>query len=1482
MEATRDGGPAGGPVAAPMAWESSFARFMKCGPIQFHKTEGAVGHVHWIEKMKNTFEITAYTERFNELALLCPDAIPNEKKKVELYIKGLPEIIKGETTSSRLATLNEAVRMAHALMDRKIQAKNERIAKGLKRKWETTTKVTTITTTATIERHKSRACLKKANRQGGNVHGQAYVIHDAEHNQGPNVVTELDTFDVIVGMDWLVERDALIVCGKKEVHVPYKNKTLPPPRQVEFIIELILDVAPVVRAPYRLAPSKLKELSDQLKELSEKGHVIDSNGVHVDPEKVEAIQNWSVPTTPMKEKISMDFVSRLPRTPSGYDSIWVIVDHLTKSVHFVPMKKTNNIEKLSQQYLKKIVCRHGVPVSIISDRDKTDGQSERMIQTLEDMLRACVIDFGNSCDRHLPLVEISYNNGYHASIKAAPFEALYGRKCRSLVCWKAVRKVMRVSDANQCLAAGLFYFLCKTSLFCIGKFKVDGMVMLKVSPWKGVIRFRKRVIPLEEIQLDDKLYFVEELVEIMDREVVSAVKLPIFNPNEFNLWKMRIEQYFLMTDYSVWEVILNGDSPTPTRVVEGVLQPVAPITAEQKLARKNELKAHAIEKRFGGNTETKKVQKTLLKQQYKNFTGSSSESLDQIHDRLQKLISQLEIHGVSFSQEDVKLNLKIYEVEVKHSSSTGTTTQKLAFVSYSNIDSTTESISAAASVSTVCAKMPVSSLPNVDSLSKAVIYSFFASQSSSPQLDNEDLKQIDVDDLKEMDLRWQMAIKGHFARECRSPKDSRRNEEEPANYAPIAFSSSSSSSDNEVPSCSKACSKAYAQLHSQYDKLTADFCKSQFDVISYQTGTFMPPKPNLVFTTAPTAVKTDHSAFIIQLSPTKPDQALSHPNSPSAPILEDWHVEFSIPVDTPKPTSPKPTSPGKKKNRKACFVDNHKQYALLTHTNPQKHMVPAAVLTQSKPIYITVVRPVSAVVPKIKGNPQHALKDKGVIDSGCLRHMTENMSYLSDFKELNGGYVAFGGNLNGGKISEKGKIRTGKFEGNIDEGFLVGYSVSSKAFRVFNNRTRIVQETLHVNFLENKPNIVDAIFDGKEPDFDVKMPESEVNVSPSSSAQSRKKDDKNKKDAKGKIPVESFIGYKDLSAEFKDCSDNSINEVNAAGFEDPDHPNKIYKVVKALMVYIKPLELGKSASTPIDTEKPLLKGPDCEDVDVHTYSLVRNVDSLTKFYMYPCFLQLIIRKQVGDLSTHTTKYTSHTLTQKVFSNMRRVGEGFSGVETPLFESMLVEQQVDEEGNADEDVNEVNTGDATKGDVSAAHGEGLTVAEELPIPSLTPPTPPPQQTHDISLTSQGEETREEKQGESVEAQTVGTSQRVETSDETVMDDESNQVRMISEVDANADVVLEDVKEAVDEANEVAKDSKVEENVDIQGSENGYSRKRQKQGQKRQNQTQNGKDQKDKVIQSRKSKVKARSQQKSTPGKSKSTPTKPKQKNEENTT
>nr|GEV15873.1 retrotransposon protein, putative, Ty3-gypsy subclass [Tanacetum cinerariifolium] len=126
---------------------------------------------------------------------------------------------------------------------------------------------------------------------------------------------------------------------------------------------------------------------------------------------------------------TMDFVTKLPRMQSGNDTIWVVVGRLTKSAHFLPMKKNDPMDKLARLYLKEVVTGHGIP---------TDGQSERTIQTLKDMLRACVIDFGNGWERHLTLIEFSYKNSYHVSIKATPFEALYGQKCRSPVCWAEV------------------------------------------------------------------------------------------------------------------------------------------------------------------------------------------------------------------------------------------------------------------------------------------------------------------------------------------------------------------------------------------------------------------------------------------------------------------------------------------------------------------------------------------------------------------------------------------------------------------------------------------------------------------------------------------------------------------------------------------------------------------------------------------------------------------------------------------------------------------------------------------------------------------------------------------------------------------------------------------------------------------------------------------------------------------------------------
>ena len=162
------------------------------------------------------------------------------------------------------------------------------------------------------------------------------------------------------------------------------------------------------------------------------------------------------------EKITMDFVTGLPKTQKGNDAIWIIVDRLTKLAHFLPIRWGCSLDQLAQKYVNEIVRLHGVPISIMLDRDprftsrfrrslqeamgtrlnfstafhpQTDGQSERTFQTLEGMLRACVIEFKGSWDEYIPLMEFAYNNYFHSSIGMAPYEALYGRKCRSPLYW---------------------------------------------------------------------------------------------------------------------------------------------------------------------------------------------------------------------------------------------------------------------------------------------------------------------------------------------------------------------------------------------------------------------------------------------------------------------------------------------------------------------------------------------------------------------------------------------------------------------------------------------------------------------------------------------------------------------------------------------------------------------------------------------------------------------------------------------------------------------------------------------------------------------------------------------------------------------------------------------------------------------------------------------------------------------------------------
>ncbi|GJS34691.1 putative reverse transcriptase domain-containing protein [Tanacetum coccineum] len=205
---------------------------------------------------------------------------------------------------------------------------------------------------------------------------------------------------------------------------------------------------------------------------------------------------------------------------AGQDTIWVIVDRLTKSAHFLPMREDDTLEKLTRQYLKEVVSKHGVPVTAY--HLETDVQSKRTIQTLEDMLRACVLDFRKGWDRHLPLVEFSYTSSYHTSIKAAPFEVLYGRKCRSPICWA------KVGDSQ--LTGPEIIHETTEKIIQIKSQKLSRVHnTFHVSKLKKYMADEPLAIPLDEIQVGDKLNFIEEPVEIMDREVkrLKQSRIPI-------------------------------------------------------------------------------------------------------------------------------------------------------------------------------------------------------------------------------------------------------------------------------------------------------------------------------------------------------------------------------------------------------------------------------------------------------------------------------------------------------------------------------------------------------------------------------------------------------------------------------------------------------------------------------------------------------------------------------------------------------------------------------------------------------------------------------------------------------------------------------------------------------------------------------------------------------------------------------------------
>ncbi|GJY30706.1 ribonuclease H-like domain-containing protein [Tanacetum coccineum] len=470
--------------------------------------------------------------------------------------------------------------------------------------------------------------------------------------------------------------------------------------------------------------------------------------------------------------------------------------------------------------------------------------------------------------------------------------------------------------------------------------------------------------------------------------------LIIYNSFSFNQHgestDMRIEQYLTHTDYALWEVIVNGDAPAVASTsAEGHIPPK---TVEQKLARKNELKAKST--LFGGNKESKKMQKTILKQQYENFTASRSERLDKTYDIYLPsawnniaLIMRNKSDLDTMSMDDIYNNLKVYKAEIKGQSSSSSNSQNVAFISSENTSSTNEAVNTTHEVSTASSQGQASSSSYVDD----VMFSFFVNQSNSQQLDNEDLEQIDTDDLEEMDLKWQVAMltirvkrflkktrrnlnfngketvgfdktnvecynchrRGHFARECRAPRNQgNRNKDVPRRIIPVETPANALS--GQVP-------------------VNAAKQSSPREATSISTA-------RLVYIAA-------HKSKVNDALPKNYSYFKAH-----SPVRRAFNQKSEAKTNNPN------------EKVKTDRVNN-----------------------------VTIVGPkavVSAAVGNGEnvGNPQYTLQDQGIFDSGCSRHMIGNKSFLADYQEVDDGFVAFTKSPKGGKITGKCKIMTRKLD----------------------------------------------------------------------------------------------------------------------------------------------------------------------------------------------------------------------------------------------------------------------------------------------------------------------------------------------------------------------------------------------------------------------------------------------------------------------
>ncbi|GKA96437.1 ribonuclease H-like domain-containing protein, partial [Tanacetum coccineum] len=673
-------------------------------------------------------------------------------------------------------------------------------------------------------------------------------------------------------------------------------------------------------------------------------------------------------------------------------------------------------------------------------------------------------------------------------------------------------------------------------------------------------------------------------------QMVSSIKLPILKKGEYTLWSIRMEQYLTNTDYALWQVIMNGDEPVQTTKDDnGIETEVPPKTAQAILTRQKERKAKSI--MLLAITDEYQLRFHTIKDA-KSLWAAIKKGLDKAYDRFQKLISLLEVHGAAVSNEnanhkflralpsswnnitlimrnkegiyeldidDLYNNLKVFEADIKGSFGSSSNSQNVAFLSAED----TNCINKVNTGNGVSTAVGHSSPSQASSLSYAgdLMFSFFANQSNSPQLDDEDLEQIDHDDLEEIDLKWQVAMlsmrvkrfykktgrklnfnsrepvgfektkvkcfnchrRGHFTRECRAPRnqgdtngDARyRNrdnnkrivpvessnalvvhdnalfvqdglgydwsyiaQDEPTEFALMARTSGSNTEKNEVVYEEKIAvlefkvkdkSNAVTRLTNHRssdgdDNQTNDRFKKgdgYHAVPPPLIRNYMPPLADLSFAGLddsvykPTANKTSASTSQGEASDTQTSNiSVEMPKVDSmrtnGVIIEDWvSDDEDIFQSEDQQTTFKPSFKkiefSKARNESVKTDKQAKKLKKVTQNLKGKVntvRVYRVKTTGQKAVSIVKGKRVTSVKASA-GNPQQDLKYKGIFDSGCSRHMTGNKALLTDYQDIDGGFVTFGGSTRGGKITSIGKIRTN----NID--FEYVFFVKELKFNLF-------------------------------------------------------------------------------------------------------------------------------------------------------------------------------------------------------------------------------------------------------------------------------------------------------------------------------------------------------------------------------------------------------------------------------------------------